>query len=260
MEEEVISISDILDVLKKHIKLIIASTILCTVISGIISFYFLAPQYETSAKLFIGKEVKKDNSEYYTSDVALYQNLMATYAEVIYTEDLVERALKKSKLDENISASWVLDGLSVNSKDTTQILELTYNSFDPKEAKEVLNAIIDEFMVTAKVLIPNGNIQVIMEPKLPEYPISPNKKMNLVIGFMLGAMIGVGISMLLSFLDKTVKKKDEVEKLLGVPVIGIVHEYNEKKSAKEFEKYRRKNKCSTWKEKQRVSTQNALEQ
>ena len=58
--------------------------------------------------------------------------------------------------------------------------------------------------------------------KVPENPVSPNKKLNIAIAFLLGLMVSVGLSFLLEFLDNTYKNKEQLEKDLEIPVIGAI--------------------------------------
>lgn len=55
MEEQVISIEEIFEALKKRWKMIALITILSTVIAGVFSFFIIDPVYEASTKLFVGK-------------------------------------------------------------------------------------------------------------------------------------------------------------------------------------------------------------
>ncbi|MNE57842.1 Capsular polysaccharide type 8 biosynthesis protein cap8A [compost metagenome] len=59
-------------------------------------------------------------------------------------------------------------------------------------------------------------------------PISPNPKMNIVVAFMLALMVGIAISFLLDYLDDTIKTEEDVEALLGVPVLSSIPSFNEK--------------------------------
>ena len=64
MEEEVISLEEIFAAIKRSWKLITAITLLTTIISGVVSVYFLKPVYETNAKLFVGKEAGSEDYNY----------------------------------------------------------------------------------------------------------------------------------------------------------------------------------------------------
>ncbi|WP_196001941.1 Wzz/FepE/Etk N-terminal domain-containing protein [Clostridium sp. 1001271B_151109_B4] len=219
MEEQVISLSEIFDALKKRWIMIVAITLTATIVSGIITFFVIDPVYETSTKVFVGKE-ENDEVAYSTNDIQMYQKLLQTYAQTIKTRDLVSKAI--SSLSYDLEASSVVGALTVNPVADTQILEIKYQSKDPKEAKDVLKSVTDEFIVTAKELVANGNVRVIEEVELPENPVSPNKKMNIAIAFLLGLMVSLGIVFLLEYLDNTYKNKDQLERELDIPVIGVI--------------------------------------
>ena len=219
MEEEVISFGEILEVLKRRWKMILILTLIATLVSGLVSFFLISSKYEASTKLFIGKEEGADQG-YNQNDVSMYQKLMKTYSEAIKTRDLVGKAIKAT--NSNLTENEILERLTVTTVDDTQILQIKVNSEDPKEAANIVQAITTEFISTSKVLVPNGNIRIIEAVKVPENPVSPNKKLNIAIAFLLGFMVSVGLSFLLEFLDNTYKNKEQLEKDLEIPVIGAI--------------------------------------
>ncbi|MFH5975334.1 Wzz/FepE/Etk N-terminal domain-containing protein, partial [Clostridium perfringens] len=56
MEENTISLQEIAYALKKRWKLIALITIAVTLVSAILSFFVIKPQYEAKTKLFVGKQ------------------------------------------------------------------------------------------------------------------------------------------------------------------------------------------------------------
>ncbi|ELC8344926.1 YveK family protein [Clostridium perfringens] len=227
MEENTISLQEIAYALKKRWKLIALITISATLVSAILSFFVIKPQYEAKAKLFIGKQENQENNAYNNSDVMMYQQLMKTYAELVKTSDLVTKAVKNDNLDYNQNEiKGVLNNLTATPSADTQILDLSFKGGNPKEVLKVTEAITNEFISESKELIPNGNVQVIQKPQLPEHPVSPNKKLNILIAFVLGLMIGVGVVLLLEYLDNTFKSREELEKTLDLPIIGAIPDYD----------------------------------
>ena len=227
MEENTISLQEIAYALKKRWKLIALITIAATLVSAILSFFVIKPQYEATTKLFIGKQESQDNNAYNNNDVMMYQQLMKTYAELAKTSDLVTKAVKSADLDynqEDIKA--ILKNLNATPSAETQILDLSFKGGNPKEVLKLTEAITNEFISESKELIPNGNVQVIQKPQLPEKPVSPNKKLNILIAFVLGLMVGVGVVLLLEYLDNTFKSREELEKTLDLPIIGAIPDYN----------------------------------
>ena len=224
MEEQVIRLDELFESLKKRWLMIVSITLIATIISAVLSFFVIKPQYETSVKIFIGKD-GTESQAYSQSDVLMYQNLMKTYSEAIKTKDLITRSLKGTNID--LEPSQVLSNLTVDTLANTQILQIKYKSLNPQEAKVILEEISEEFMKTSKELVPNGNVKIIESVELPENPVSPNKTMNIAIAFLLGLMVGVGLAFLLEFLDNTFKNKDQLERELDIPVLGTIPTVND---------------------------------
>lgn len=219
VEDKLINLNELFEALKKRWLMIVSITLIATIISGILSFFIINPKYESTTKVFIGKDESVDKS-YNQSDVLMYQNLMKTYSETIKTKDLITRGLERTNL--NLDPLDVLESLRVVTVTDTQILEIQYKGNTPQEVKTVIEVISDEFIKTSKKLVPNGNIQVIEAAELPVKPVSPNKKINIGITFLLGLMTSVGIAFLLELIDNTFKNKDQVESELDIPVIGLI--------------------------------------
>lgn len=226
MNEEVIRVEDLVDALKKRWLMILSITILTTVIAGVFSFYVIKPKYQGGVKVFIGKEGGQTiaDNNYNSSDIAMYQNLLKTYAEIIRTKDLAKDAVvSMGKEPTNANVGKILGGLSVTPSEDTQILRIGYQGIDKTEIVPTLTAVVNSFMMKSKQLIPNGNVQVIETPQEPTSPVSPNKTLNVIIGFLLGLMISVGLAFLLEYLDNTVKNEKELESILAdLPVIGVI--------------------------------------
>ena len=219
MEEQVISISEIIDAVKKRWKIIALCTLIATLVSGIFSFFIISPTYEASTKVFIGKE-ESSVENYNYNDITMYQKLLKTYSELIKTKDLINRSITNSEYELDVED--VLNNVSVTTVADTQMIQIAYKSTSPNIAKNMLENITNEFITTAQDLVPNGNVRVLETVELPEEPVAPNKKMNIAIAFILGMMVGIGIVFLLEYLDNTYKNKEQLEKDLDIPVLGVI--------------------------------------
>jgi len=68
-----------------------------------------------------------------------------------------------------------------------------------------------------------GTTMNIASPALvPANPVKPNKQLNVAVALVLGLMLAMGLAFLLEFMDSTIKTPDDVEKHLGLPVIGSI--------------------------------------
>ncbi|OOM75823.1 capsular polysaccharide type 8 biosynthesis protein cap8A [Clostridium puniceum] len=219
MEEMDLEIQNVFTILKNRWKTIAGITAIITVFVAIISFFIIKPVYEVNTKVFIGKEENK-NVEYNNNDVQMYQKLLKTYSELIKTKDLIENATNENNL--NITSSEIMNVLKINPMTDTQILEISYQNKDKVLAKNVLVAVTDEFIKESKELIPNGTVKVIESAQLPQEPVSPNKKTNIAIACLVGFIIGIATALFMEYMDDTLKTKEQTEKIMELPVIGII--------------------------------------
>jgi polysaccharide biosynthesis transport protein len=67
-----------------------------------------------------------------------------------------------------------------------------------------------------------NNVRVIESAIAPTVPIKPRKRLNLALSVAIGFVLGLGLAFTIEYFDTTVKSPDELERYLGVPVIGIV--------------------------------------
>jgi len=219
LEENIISLNDIFEILKRKWKIILVFALTSTLVASIALFLLITPQYESTTKVFIGKDESQQEG-YNILDIQMYQKLLKTYAEIIRTEDLVKSAIDKTGLE--IKPKEAVENLTVVSLADTQIIEIKYKSSSPEEAVKLISAIKDEFVKLSTELVPNGNVQVIEEPRFPLSAVSPNKSMGLIIAMVLGIFMGIGVIFLIEFMDSTYKNKDILEQELNISVLGII--------------------------------------
>ena len=64
---------------------------------------------------------------------------------------------------------------------------------------------------------------VVMEPaNRPLSPGKPNRPLVVLLAFVIGGVVGIGTALVVEHHDQSVKNVDEVEQLLGLPVLGQV--------------------------------------
>lgn len=72
------------------------------------------------------------------------------------------------------------------------------------------------------VKTPLNPVNILNPATLPTVPSSPKIALNMIIGVLLGLIVGVGLAFFIEYLDTSVKTMDDVETMLGVPVLAIV--------------------------------------
>jgi succinoglycan biosynthesis transport protein ExoP len=111
------------------------------------------------------------------------------------------------------------EGQELNEKEI-QYLALQRDSDSNQQLYEAVLKRLKETGVTGG--LETNNVSVIEEAPVPRVPIRPSKRTNLLIAVVVGLVVGIGTALAIEYFDTTIKTPDDVERYLGVPVIGIV--------------------------------------
>ncbi len=76
----------------------------------------------------------------------------------------------------------------------------------------------------------SNNISVVDPAEASLFPYKPNLPRNLLIGLAAGIFLGLCIVFVLEFIDDSIKFPDEVERILGLPLMGIIPKIGRKRS------------------------------
>lgn len=75
---------------------------------------------------------------------------------------------------------------------------------------------------TMELAMPRFAVSVKQVAEPQSYPARPRVGLNLTLGMLVGLVIGIGLAFFIEYLDTSVKTMDDVEGLLGVPVLAII--------------------------------------
>lgn len=68
----------------------------------------------------------------------------------------------------------------------------------------------------------NSNVVVVDKALLPRGPYRPSLPRNLALGLVLGIGLGLGAVFGVEYLDRTLKTADDVDRILGLPVLAVI--------------------------------------
>ncbi|MBD3225530.1 MAG: polysaccharide biosynthesis tyrosine autokinase [Caldithrix sp.] len=79
------------------------------------------------------------------------------------------------------------------------------------------------------------NVRIIDEAIEPNAPVKPNKRLNLMLGALIGLGLGVGITFLMEYMDTTIRRVEELERI-GFNILANIPVIEEDKLEKKVEK------------------------
>lgn len=78
----------------------------------------------------------------------------------------------------------------------------------------------------------SNNIRVIDRAFVPDKPIRPNIILNLILAVVVGLVLGIGLSIVIDYLDTTIKSPKDIQELLKSPFLGSIPRITEKNKSK----------------------------
>jgi succinoglycan biosynthesis transport protein ExoP len=75
---------------------------------------------------------------------------------------------------------------------------------------------------TMELAMPRVAVSVKQVAEAPSYPVRPRVGLNLMLGGLVGLVVGLGLAFFIEYLDTSVKTMEDVESLLGLPVLAII--------------------------------------
>jgi capsular polysaccharide biosynthesis protein len=229
--EETISLRELFYTLRKRMWLIISITVVATLLSGIYSFYLATPIYSSKTQLLVNQE-KNDQPMYNIGEIQTNLQLINTYNVIIKSPailDLVAKELDMGQTGEQLNSM-----ITVGSEKDSQVLNITVQNPDAAVATDIANTTAKVFQDEIVKIMNVDNVSILAKAKTKENPspIKPQPVLNIAIALVVGLMLGVGLSFLLEYLDNTIKNEMDVEKVLGLPVLGAINTIGEKEKFK----------------------------
>lgn len=217
--EETMSLSEMLNTLKKHWKLIVCLTITAAMIGSSISYFLLKPEYEASTQILVNQKSGKYpfNADQFRANI----DMINTYSVIIKSPAILEKAAGNFNL--NQTTAQLNQKITVDTQNNSQVFSLTVKDSDPLRTITIANAVSETFQKEIPAIMNVDNVTILAKA-VNAYRISPKPSLNIAVALIVGLMAGIGLAFILEYMDKTIKDDRDVEIYLELPVLGIIHQ------------------------------------
>lgn len=224
--EETISLKEIFTVIKKYLLLIITFTIGAALIAAIVSYFVLTPIYQSSTDFIVNQSQSQgegQGDQINQSTIRTNIELINTYSEIIRSNTILDEVIDVLNLPYSVGS--LKSNIQVSSSQNSQVVTLSVKDTDPERATQIANTTIEVFKDRIVGIMNITDNVSILSPAVTSgnpAPVAPNPKLNILIAVVLGAMVGVGIAFLLTYLDTSVRTEEDIEDKLGITLLGVI--------------------------------------
>jgi succinoglycan biosynthesis transport protein ExoP len=174
-------------------------------------------EYDRKSKLY--KETYPEMVQLQAKMDSLQQELRKVVddAESEYKAALGQEYLLEQKLESQRTEVARMNSAAIHYNSLKTEVESMRKLLDSLEGMQ------NETRVSAQLKgLKTTSISLIDEARVPKDPVSPKKKMNLLLALVVGIVGGVGLCFVFEYLDNTIKGPDEIDRLTGIPSLGVI--------------------------------------
>lgn len=225
---ETIDLGKLIYLLRKRILLILWFLIFGVVISYGWTRIMMTPKFSSQSELLITLPKNANtNGAVNNLDIASNLQLVDTYKSVLEGDRFLSEVQNelKQKYNYSLSVGELRSVIEVVNQKNSLVFNLLVTDISAARAEIIANISARIFKESIKDLLQAEKITIISEAKKNLIPVSPNVKMNVLIGLLIGGIVGLGISFLLEILNKTIDwgyMQNEIS--LEYPLLGIVYD------------------------------------
>ncbi len=152
-------------------------------------------------------------------------NLLTQYRQQLATRNLAQTVDDSLKLD--LPVETLLGKVRVSATTDGYLLDITVDDYEPDRARAIAlvwaQKFIEQHQADMAPLDPHDRIDVKMLDKpLPGTLNFPKTKQYVLAAGVLGVVGGAVLAFLLEYLDDSLKASEDVERLLGLAVVGSI--------------------------------------
>jgi capsular polysaccharide biosynthesis protein len=217
-----INLKKFLNIIRKRILTIIITVLCVSILTSVISIYFMKPTYEATENILIGKLVN-DKSTY--GDSQELSMLLAS------TMDFIKSPIVLNSVREelNINDDELEKKIVVQNNKDSQIVNVVVRDNDGEIAKDLAHTIAITSINKMKELFNVQDIKLLSDINgEPSVKKVGSVTLNIAIGIVVGFFLGLGLSMFREYWDDSIKDSKEIEEFLCLPVLGEINLKNKR--------------------------------
>lgn len=188
------------------------------------STFIVKPEYTSTTRIYVVNRNQGDKPGLTNQDLQAGTYLVKDYREIILSQDALEKVATNLKLD--MPAKTLASKVQVAVPADTRIVSISVKDKQPEEASRIANSLREVAAEKIVSVTRVSDVTTLEEARPATTPSSPNVRRNSLFGFLGGAVVTVIAVLLIELLDTRVKRPEDVEDVLKIPLLGLVPDFD----------------------------------
>lgn len=164
------------------------------------------------------------NENVSTSDVSIATYLINDYMLLIKSDEIVDRVITAQNL--TLSSKNLAKMASVKNESGTRVMYLSVTTNSPKSAKEIANTWGTVFCDYINETMGEDMVKQVVTAREPQIPSNPISMLKILLIAMIAGIAVYALYFVRFILDDKISSPDDVERYLGLNVLGSIPDQN----------------------------------
>lgn len=218
-----LDIRDYLRILRRNWSTVVAFSLAGLLGTGVASV-LIQPTYEAETQLFVSIQNSGSVQELAQGNT-FSQARVQSYVKTVTTPTVLQPAIDSLGLE---ATPLELAGqISARTDLNTVLITVSVSDKSPVQAAAIAQAVANSLIEAVDTLerpkidgFSPVRLSVVTPATAPTAPSAPNTKLNLLMGFLIGTILGVGTALLRTTLDTRVRGEADVRRVTDAPILG----------------------------------------
>lgn len=217
-----IKFQHLVESIKNNFIKIIFFAIFGGILGMLLASLFVTPKYESSVDILVNQKTSDSQAQYNLQQADL--QAINTYKDVLKKPLILEPTLKALRKKDNFSGSMesIQKDISVGNQNGSQVINVTARNENPYIASDIANVVTKVFTHKIKKIMKVDNVTIVSKATPNLSPVSPNKMLYTLAGFLVGILIELLIIFFKLLNDTTVNELEFLTDELGLINLGTV--------------------------------------
>ncbi|WP_265477311.1 YveK family protein [Streptococcus mitis] len=225
------NINRIFTLIKSKFLFLILFTLIGTTAVGLYTVFIISPIYSVSSKLIMkntSSQTNGQNNDTQTIEaINLFQRQAKTYLEIADLPPVKEDTNKALGLSPDEIAK--IKSISLTNDTGSQLVTVTVRALDRDLGERYIKEYVTQYKKFTADRLGRDNLSVVIEALGSNNPVYPILWKNLLVSILVFSFIGFNIIFIKYVLSDSIDSYEDLEELVGKPVLGMIPTIEKKK-------------------------------
>lgn len=220
----VITLADLWEVFVHHFGPIVLAAMMCVAVLLSYSLFLQQPKYSSTSTLYILKQENSNDYVYTQSDFSLALNVVNDCTYMVKSHEVLDEIINDLNLD--LDYKTLYKSIAINNPDNTRVLEVTVETDNAENSKKIVDAVC---RVAANKINDTMGIDQVNVYAKGTIDINPSNSIGMttyIVAGIVGAVVAYAVFLIAFILDDKIKTEEDVEKYLGLSILGKIPNSN----------------------------------